>query len=120
VFGESTLLVGSLGQSQAYQYDTGSRTDGGWLQAYHYAFSDTNPFNLGLSYDQQWSRNLITDDVGVSYLSTYGSDGLILTFTDDNPETIALNASSVPEPSSLALFAAGMLGLGFTRRFNLK
>ena len=71
----------------------------------------------GLAFDA--SDNLYVANFGNSTIAKFTPGGVGSVFANTgllNPVNLAFDNTVVPEPATLALFAAGLLGLGVVRR----
>lgn len=67
----------------------------------------------------QYAPPFLSGGNGTLYVnidSKLAFDRAVFTSTSFEFDNLAFNPTAVPEPASLALFGAGLLGLGFTRR----
>ena len=119
-WGQAFVSSASYGVSQAYQYQYGYlANDSRWLQSQSYLFSYANDFNLLPSYDQVWSRNVQSGDVGNDYFrlanNLYQASN---THFNGTPTFMSINApiAADPEPETYAMLLAGLGLVGLMAR----
>jgi hypothetical protein len=98
------------------QAEQGSATDGNTLYTSVLLRSNTNAFNLSLSFNQVWSYIPKKGDESVGYFdySSYGTNPSISFETRPNFYSINGTISPVPEPETYAMMLAGLALVGFT------
>ncbi len=113
----SNSVTQGLGSyDQAYQLQNGTNGSGRYLQGISYIYSSVNAFNLGLSYDQNWSYNVQKGDLGETQVASNDQFEQDFYF-NGTPTFIAINSvAAVPEPETYAMLLAGIGMIGFITR----
>jgi hypothetical protein len=82
-------------------------------------FADGTSGPSTASAGDSWNRNTdgFVPKAGLTFSNISADSGnLLMTFTGGNPTVQAIRIEAVPEPSIIALFGFGLLGLGWSRR----
>lgn len=110
------------GFDEAAQYQAGLLTDGRTLNSQSGVASYANSLNLGLNYDQVWSYNTQSNDIGGwSFFDLYSDPTQLYqtTYFRGNASFTSINApitAAVPEPETYAMTLAGLGLVGFMAR----
>ncbi|WP_084112514.1 PEP-CTERM sorting domain-containing protein [Belnapia moabensis] len=101
-----------------YDYNSGSGGYSSYIyqHAYQYITSYTNDFLSSSNPNQSLSYTLQPSDYGYAYVQLQDNAYSYTTYFSGTPISATVNAIDVPEPASLALFGAGLLGIVAVRR----
>lgn len=101
------------GFDEIYTRDQGSDALGNTLNVTMYEYSLTVPFVPSLDFSQTITQPVNT---GISATTGFSLTGAKASSFTGKVSSLSINATNVPEPTSIALFGLGVLGMGALRR----